>query len=49
MKRSHRRVHFGMWVIIGPLLMWLLVLAFADLPETPENELLPEALTEEAS
>ncbi|NQY96804.1 MAG: hypothetical protein HRT82_06550 [Henriciella sp.] len=49
MKRSHRRVHFGIWVIIGPLMLWLLVLAFADIPETPDNDVLPEALTEEAS
>jgi hypothetical protein len=28
--------------------MWLLVLAFADLPETPGNDVLPDALTEEA-
>jgi len=47
MKRSHRRVHFGIWVIIGPLVLWLLVLAFADIPPTPDNTELPEALTEE--
>ena len=48
MKRSHRRVHFAIWAITGPLILWLLVLAFADFPATPENEALPDALTEEA-
>ncbi|MCR9224514.1 MAG: hypothetical protein NXH70_10620 [Hyphomonas sp.] len=49
MKRAHRRVHFGMWMIIGPLIMWLLALAFADLPETPGNEAIPDELVEEAN
>lgn len=47
MKRAHRRVHFGMWVIIGPLIMWILVLAFADLPETPRNDAIPAEIVEE--
>ena len=49
MKRAHRRVHFAIWTIIGPVIVWVLLLAFADLPENPGNEALPEALTEEAS
>lgn len=47
MKRAHRRVHFGMWVIIGPLIMWLLVLAFTRLPDTPDNEPIPDEIVEE--
>ena len=43
MKRAHRRVHFGMWTIIAPLILWLLVLAFGDLPPSPQNETLPDS------
>ncbi|MCR9078221.1 MAG: hypothetical protein NXH78_03905 [Hyphomonadaceae bacterium] len=49
MKRAHRRVHFAMWTIIAPLILWLLFLAFGDIPPTPQNEALPDALTEEAT
>ncbi len=50
MKRSHRRVHFAIWAFSGPLILWLLVQAFADLPAQPSNEALPDILAnEEAS
>ena len=49
MKRAHRRVHFAMWTIIAPLILWLLFLSFGDIPPTPQNEALPDALTEEAT
>ena len=49
MKRAHRRVHFGMWVIIGPLILWILVLAFLHLPNTPENPTIPDEIVEESN
>ena len=49
MKRAHRRTHFAVWAILGPVLLWLLVLAIQDRPTDPVNDTLPDALIEEAS
>ncbi|MEL6858835.1 MAG: hypothetical protein AAFO74_10645 [Pseudomonadota bacterium] len=48
MKRAHRRLHFGIWAILGPILFWILFLAILNRPGEPVNEQLPEALIEEA-
>ena len=48
MKRAHRRMHFAMWALIGPLMLWVLLLALLERPPAPVNEALPDALIEEA-
>ena len=47
MKRAHRRLHFAIWALLAPILLWLLFLAALDRPPEPENEALPESLTGE--
>nr|WP_156780834.1 hypothetical protein [Hyphomonas sp. Mor2] len=49
MKRAHRRAHFAIWTMIGPIILWILYLALADIPENPGNEAIPVAVTVEAS
>lgn len=48
MKRAHRRTHFALWAVLGPILLWLLVLAVQNRPDDPVNDTLPGALIEEA-
>ncbi len=48
MKRAHRRVHFAVWAILGPIILWVLVLAVQHRPAAPVNDALPPALIEEA-
>ncbi len=48
MKRAHRRVHFAVWAILGPIILWVLVLAVQHRPDAPTNDALPPALIEEA-
>lgn len=49
MKRAHRRTHFAVWAILGPIIFWILYLAILDRPEAPVNDALPADLIEEAS
>ncbi|MFN3214618.1 MAG: hypothetical protein ACE37M_16045 [Henriciella sp.] len=48
MKRAHRRAHIAIWAILGPVMLWIVVLAILGRPGEPTNETLPEALIEEA-
>jgi hypothetical protein len=49
MKRAHRRLHFAIWAILGPVMFWVLVLAITNRPSAPVNDTLPTQLIEEAS
>lgn len=49
MKRAHRRIHFAIWAILGPVILWVLVLAILNRPDAPTNATLPGLLIEEAS
>lgn len=49
MKRAHRRLHFAIWAILGPVVFWVLVLAILNRPDAPVNDTLPGALIEEPS
>jgi len=49
MKRAHRRTHFAIWAILGPLMLWLLFLAVQNRPTEPVNTDLPDVLIEEAN
>jgi len=49
MKRAHRRMHFAIWAILGPVILWVLVLAVLNRPDAPVNDALPQALIEEAT
>ena len=49
MKRAHRRTHFAIWAILGPVMLWLLVLAVQNRPVAPVNDTLPDVLLEETS
>lgn len=49
MKRAHRRAHFALWAILGPVILWILVLAVLNRPAAPMNDLLPDTLIEEAN
>jgi hypothetical protein len=48
MKRAHRRVHFAIWALLGPILLWLVFLAVMERPPAPQNDALPDMLIEEA-
>ena len=48
MKRAHRRLHFAIWAILGPIILWVLVLAILNRPDAPLNDDLPATLIEEA-
>ena len=49
MKRAHRRLHFAIWAILGPIIFWVLVLAILNRPAAPTNDALTGVLIEEAS
>lgn len=49
MKRAHRRIHFAIWAVLGPVIFWVLVLAIMSRPDAPVNDTLPSLLIEEAS
>ena len=49
MKRAHRRMHFAIWAVLGPVMFWVLVLAILNRPAAPVNETLPSLLIEEAN
>ena len=49
MKRAHRRIHFAIWAVLGPVIFWGLVLAIMSRPDAPVNDTLPSLLIEEAS
>ena len=49
MKRAHRRIHFAIWAVLGPVMFWVLVLAILNRPNAPTNDTLPSLLIEEAS
>lgn len=48
MKRAHRKMHLAVWIIIGPAVMAILVLAVLNRPNAPVNDALPDALIEDA-
>ena len=47
MKRAHRKSHFFVWVILGPVIFAIILLAVLHRPAEPVNEALPDALSEE--
>ncbi len=49
MKRSHRRSHLIIWLILTPLLLAVIKFAVSERPADPVNEALPAALLEEAN
>lgn len=49
MKRAHRRIHFAIWAVLGPVILWVLVLALLNRADAPTNDTLPGLLIEEAS
>ena len=44
MKRSHRRLHFLMWALLGPIIFATVLLAVMHRPAEPVNEVLPDTL-----
>lgn len=48
MKRAHRKTHLLMWIILGPVMIALVLLAVMHRPAEPTNETLPTVLLEEA-
>ena len=44
MKRSHRRLHFLTWAILGPVIFMTVFLAVLHRPAEPVNEVLPDTL-----
>jgi len=49
MKRSHRRSHLVIWLLLTPVLLAIIKFAVSDRPADPVNETLPAALLEEAN
>ncbi len=48
MKRSHRKTHLLMWLVLGLVMIAVLLLAVLHRPAEPVNEALPDLLIEEA-
>ncbi|MEM9054381.1 MAG: hypothetical protein AAGB16_03565 [Pseudomonadota bacterium] len=48
MKRAHRKIHFTLWLILGPVMLIVLVLAVMFRPDAPVNDTVPDILIEEA-
>ena len=48
MKRAHKRSHLILWIVLGPSIAAVLLLAVLNRPAEPVNETLPAALIEEA-
>lgn len=48
MKRAHQRSHLIFWIVLGPAIAAMLLLAVLNRPADPVNEALPAALIEEA-
>lgn len=48
MKRAHRKIHFLLWLILGPVIIATLLLAVLYRPAAPVNDALPAALVGEA-
>lgn len=47
MKRSHRKTHLILWLILGPVMIATLMLAVMHRPAEPVNDTLPDFLLEE--
>lgn len=48
MKRTHRKTHVFIWLVLGPAIIAVLLLAVLHRPADPVNESLPDVLREEA-
>ncbi len=48
MKRAQKRTHLLIWLILGPAIIAVLILAIQHRPDTPINDTLPEVLLDEA-
>lgn len=48
MKRKHRNAHFLLWLILGPVIAAILLLAVTERPASPVNDNLPSTLIEAA-
>ena len=44
MKRAHRTYHHFIWLVLGPLIAAILLVALFHRPPTPDNETLPDTL-----
>ena len=47
MRRTHRSLHFLIWLALVPVLTIMAWKALSDLPAEPVNEALPETISEE--
>lgn len=47
MKRTQRKFHFLMWLILGPAIIAVLLLAVLHRPTDPVNDLIPDVLLQE--
>ncbi|MEL7032931.1 MAG: hypothetical protein AAGL97_13885 [Pseudomonadota bacterium] len=48
MKRTHRKSHILLWLILGPVMFATIALAVLNRPAAPVNDALPGPLIEEA-
>ena len=48
MKRKHRKAHFLLWLVLGPAIAAILLLAVTERPASPVNDNLPNTLIEGA-
>jgi hypothetical protein len=47
MKRTHRKTHLIVWILLAPVIISTLLLAVLHRPAEPVNEALPDVLLEE--
>lgn len=47
MKRAHRKMHLGVWLLLGPIMVATIFLAVTYRPAEPFNDALPASLVEE--
>ena len=48
MKRAHRKNHLLIWLLLGPAMIAIIILAVLNRPDAVENDRLPASLTQEA-
>ena len=47
MKRTHRRSHFLIWLLLAPAIAGIIYFSVSLRPSQPTNDVLPDALTTE--
>ncbi|MEL6827525.1 MAG: hypothetical protein AAFN91_14860 [Pseudomonadota bacterium] len=48
MKRAHRKNHLLIWLLLGPAMFAIIILAVLNRPDAVVNDRLPDSLTQEA-